>query len=64
MPQMSGGLIVEKSNSWIVSIIEVVLKVIFAIAHFFLYRKAQEGEKQRLADQLGGGASDLLQALP
>ena len=42
---------------------EVALKVLFAIAHFVLNRKTQDGEKQRLADSLNGATSDLLQAV-
>ncbi len=40
----------------------MALKVIFAIVHFVLNGKTQAGEKQRLADSLGGAAPDLLQA--
>ncbi len=44
-----------------VSLAEVSVKVLFAVGHFFLYRKTNKDEKQNLADGLGGAASDLLQ---
>ncbi|KAI9767294.1 MAG: hypothetical protein M1839_004538 [Geoglossum umbratile] len=47
--------------SWILSIIETALKVLFAIGYFALFRKTKEAEaKQRLAEGYGEGALGLL----
>lgn len=49
--------------SWIFSIIETVAKVLFSIVYFILYRRTKAVEsKLRLADGLGDGVSQLLQA--
>lgn len=53
-------LIGVQSNSWIVSIAEAGVKIGFAIGHFILYRKTRDGEKQRLADGVGGAITNLL----
>jgi hypothetical protein len=53
-------LIGVQSKSWIVSIAEAVAKIAFAIGHFILYRKTRDGEKQRLADKVGGTVTDLV----
>lgn len=50
-----------QSNSWSISLAEVAVKVIFAVGHFFLYRKTRTDEKKNLADGLGDATSDLLQ---
>lgn len=34
--------IITQSSSWYVSVAEVVAKVLFAVIHFFLYRKKQK----------------------
>ena len=53
-------LTVDQGWSWGFSIAEYVVKIIFAVGHFYLHRKVQ-GEKQSLADNAGGATSDLLQ---
>lgn len=49
-----------QSHSWVVSIAEAVVKIAFAIGHFILYRKTRDGEKQRLADKVGGVVTNLV----
>ncbi|KAF2187540.1 hypothetical protein K469DRAFT_569132 [Zopfia rhizophila CBS 207.26] len=49
--------------SWIFSIIETVAKVLFSIVYFIMYRRTKTVEsKLKLADGLGDGVSQLLQA--
>lgn len=54
-------LIGVQSNSWVISIAEAGVKIAFAIGHFILYRKTRDGEKQRLADGVGGAVTGLLE---
>ena len=49
-----------QSRSWEVSVAEVVIKLLFAVAHFVVYRKTMEGEKERLADQVGDGMAGFV----
>ena len=50
-----------QSRSWEVSIAEIVVKILFAIGHFVIYRKTRTGEKQNLADGIGGAGTDFLE---
>ena len=50
-----------QSRSGDFSIAEVVIKVLFAIGHFVIYRKTRKGEKQNLADSIGGAGTDFLE---
>ncbi len=50
-----------QSNSWVVSIVEVAVKILFAIGHFVIYRKTRDDEKQHLADGLGGAVTDIVE---
>lgn len=50
-----------QSNSWRVSLVEVGTKVVFAVGHYFIYRKTRTDEKKNLAEGLGDATSDLLQ---
>lgn len=44
------------------SLAEIVVKVLFAIGHFVIYRKTRDDEKKNLADSLGGAATNLLES--
>ena len=50
-----------QSRSWEFSIAEVVAKILFAVGHFVIYRKTRKGEKQNLADGVGGAGTDFLE---
>jgi len=50
-----------QSSSWEVSLAEIALKIVFAVAHFILYRKTREGEKQRLANEMGSAFTSLVE---
>ena len=39
---------------------EVVVKVIFAIGHFYIYRKKEPLEKQNFADRIGDASTGFL----
>ena len=51
----------SQSRSWEVSIAEVVVKILFAIGHFVIYRKTRNDEKQHLANGIGGAGTDFLE---
>ena len=50
-----------QSKSWEVSIAETAVKILFAIAHFVIYRKTRRDEKQNFADGIGGAGTDFLE---
>ena len=51
----------SQSRSWEISIAEVVLKIVFAVGHFVIYRKTRADEKQHLANGIGGAGTDFLE---
>ncbi|TVY24153.1 hypothetical protein LHYA1_G007703 [Lachnellula hyalina] len=53
-----------QSVSWVLSIIETSLKIVFGIGYFFFYRKVREvSAKRTLANTMGEGAEGLLNAI-
>ncbi|KAL8793859.1 MAG: hypothetical protein Q9195_003585 [Heterodermia aff. obscurata] len=47
-----------QGGSWNVSIAEVVVKILFAIGHFYIYRKKEPLEKQNFADRIVSGRKE------
>lgn len=50
-----------QATSWEVSIAEVVIKVLFAVGHFVIYRKKRADEKTHLAEGIGDAATGFAQ---
>lgn len=57
-------LTVKQGSSWAVSIAEVVVKILFAIRHYYIYRKKEPYEKQAFADRVGDTATGMLSNMP
>ena len=51
----------KQSRSFEVSVAEAVVKILFAVGHFIIYRKTREGEKRNLADGVGGAVEGLVE---
>jgi hypothetical protein len=61
LPDVDTEANLKQTASWIFSIMETVVKVVFALVYFALYRKTKGVDaKLRLADTLGGEVSGLL----
>ncbi|TVY51583.1 hypothetical protein LCER1_G006798 [Lachnellula cervina] len=53
-----------QTASWVLSIIETSLKIVFGLGYFFFYRKVREvSAKRSLATSMGEGAEGLLNAV-
>lgn len=50
----------EKSGSWFLSIAEFVVKIVFAVGHYYIYRKKEPLEKRDFADGIGDATTGLL----
>ena len=52
---------IVQSRCWQTAIAEVVVKFLFAIGHFIIYRKTRKDEKQHLADGVGGAVTGFIE---
>ena len=59
VPRLFGDANAYQTNSWYTSIATFVAKLLCAVGHYILNRKV-EGEKQGLADRIGGAGLGLV----